>query len=59
MFKPNTAKNIALNALEVIKVYCLTMEASGYSYEELVLLRSEFEPILNECDKTIKKLEAL
>ena len=49
-------KKNAIDALNVIKIYCQTMGASGYSSKELQLLKSEFEPILNQCDRTIREL---
>lgn len=54
--KIQAVKATAIEALELVKVYCQTVDCSGYSDKELTLMRSEFEPILNECDKAIRKI---
>lgn len=50
-------KKVAIEALNLVRLYCQTTEASGYTEYEMNLLRSEFEPILSECDKTIRQLQ--
>lgn len=50
---------VAVDALKVIKIYCQTAEVSGHDDQELILLRSEFEPILDECDKALREIEEL
>jgi len=54
-----TIKHNAIKALTVIKIYCETANASGYSNEILDILTAEFKPIVDQCERAIKKIEGL
>jgi hypothetical protein len=52
-------KQEILKSLAVIRIYCATAEASGYSDQTLNAIKAEFGPILKQLKLVQEKVETL
>ena len=59
MRSEKSVKEVAIKSLELIRVYCKTLTASGYTSELSEIIEEEFQPIILECDRAIADLEEM
>ena len=52
-------KKVAIDSLNVIRIYCKTANVHAYDDKTLDILRSEFDPIVRQCERVIRELESV